>query len=352
MKSREISGFTKTHTSYCKGIAIILMVIHHLFWNVPNIGVRVGEIAISQRIGIIGKVCVSIFLILSGLGLSSNYKNNFNKNKFYRKRLFKLYLNYWFIVITSTIILIIFFKRSFDILIGVNFKGILKLILNITGFQFLIGYQGINGAWWFTSVIIVSYLLFPLIIKMLEKYDYRFVLITFFLSFIDIIPLGRIEIFNILGWVFPFIIGCYIEKNNLIEKIKQYVDRNTKQYILIIMLIVALIIRSNLPATGIIGIKFDYLLGLFIIVMVYIFWEKIKFTKNIICYLGQKSMDIYYVHMFISFYLFSNFIYSLKSPILMIIAVLILSLIWSYILDCIRYIIKRIKKYINSDLNS
>lgn len=347
MKVKQVSGFSKNHTHYCKGIAIILMIVHHLFWNVPNIGFKIKGIAISQSIGIIGKVCVSIFLILSGLGLSCNYKDDFNKNSFYRKRILKLYLNYWFIVISSILILMVFFKSHFEMIIGYNFKGLLKLILTFTGLQFIIGYQGINPAWWFTSVIILSYLCFPLIMKYLERYRIKFVLISFLLSFIDIVPSSNIKIFSILGWIFPFIIGCYIGKFRLLDKINIYIYENNKKQILIIMLLTSLIIRANLPSTGILGIKFDYFLGLLIIVTVYVFWENLKLSKGIICYLGKKSMDIYYVHMFISVYLFSNFIYSLRTPILMMVIVLILSLIWSYILDLIRYIIKKLNIYIN-----
>lgn len=50
-------------------------------------------------------------------------------------------------------------------------------------------------------------------------------------------------------------------------------------------------------------------------------------------------MDIYYVHMFISNYFLSQFIYSINNVFFMVIVVIILSLIWSYILDVIRKII-------------
>lgn len=75
--------FNLKHTNYCKGIAIIFMVIHHLFWNVPNIGYMVGDMALSQRIGIIGKVCVSIFLFLSGIGLYKSSPENISYKEFF-----------------------------------------------------------------------------------------------------------------------------------------------------------------------------------------------------------------------------------------------------------------------------
>ncbi|WP_035280758.1 acyltransferase family protein, partial [Clostridium saccharoperbutylacetonicum] len=66
--------FTVEHTNYCKGIAIILMVIHHLYWNSPGYGIYIGQVTLSQRIAAIGKVCVSIFLLLSGFGLAKTLK--------------------------------------------------------------------------------------------------------------------------------------------------------------------------------------------------------------------------------------------------------------------------------------
>lgn len=57
-------------TSVLKGIAICAMLWHHLFFKHPEYGYVVYHIAQ------LGKVCVAIFLFLSGYGLTVQFKNN------------------------------------------------------------------------------------------------------------------------------------------------------------------------------------------------------------------------------------------------------------------------------------
>ncbi len=55
-------------TSVLKGIAICAMLCHHLFYQNPESGYVVWHLAM------LGKVCVAIFLLLSGYGLTIQMK--------------------------------------------------------------------------------------------------------------------------------------------------------------------------------------------------------------------------------------------------------------------------------------
>lgn len=57
-------GVTLHDTSVLKGIAICAMLWHHLFYENPEYGHIVWHFAM------LGKVCVAIFLLLSGYGLT------------------------------------------------------------------------------------------------------------------------------------------------------------------------------------------------------------------------------------------------------------------------------------------
>ena len=75
--------FTKKHTQIAKGIAMILMLSEHLYWmgygqyttliKLPN------GYDIPWMIGSIGRICVSMFLLLSGYGMHYTQKK---KDKF------------------------------------------------------------------------------------------------------------------------------------------------------------------------------------------------------------------------------------------------------------------------------
>ncbi len=75
--------FTREDTKVIKGLAVILMLIHHL-WAFPNRIAGDGLVSYLevfgqssiQYIGIFGKICVSIFLFLGGYGIYISCKDN------------------------------------------------------------------------------------------------------------------------------------------------------------------------------------------------------------------------------------------------------------------------------------
>lgn len=347
-------GFTKRHTLYCKGIAVSLMVIHHLFWNIPDIGVKINGIALSQRVGIIGKVCVAIFLLLSGIGIYKSNRDNFSIKQFYSKSILKIYSNYIFIVILSTIIGIIFFKDKFNNMTIDGIKGVIYYLLTCSGFQYIIGYQGFNGAWWFVTVILICYICYPVIRKLVQKDSYKFIVLSFVLSLLDAISLGRIKVFNIVAWMFIFNLGVFITHNNILFKVKEYVNKvRIRRIIMIIILFGLLIIRQEIPPQGFISIKLEYILSLLIVLTIYVYYERFKYSRKIIEFLGKYSMNIFYVHMFFTTYYLKEFTYSLKNPIVIFLFVISISLLCSISIEKFKNFIKYevIINKINAKLN-
>lgn len=66
-----------------KGVAIIAMLCHHLFFQESAYGVGI------QQFGIVCKVCVAIFLFLSGYGLSVQYAKLWTKDLSIKNQLFE-----------------------------------------------------------------------------------------------------------------------------------------------------------------------------------------------------------------------------------------------------------------------
>jgi len=65
-------------TSAVKGLAIIAMLLHHLFYTHSEYGEAV------QQIGLVGKVCVAMFLFLSGYGLTVQFSKVLNTSELNR----------------------------------------------------------------------------------------------------------------------------------------------------------------------------------------------------------------------------------------------------------------------------
>ena len=87
---------SRQDTIVMKGIAILAMLFHHMYGAPPPDVVPYS--GILEWIGVLGKVCVAMFLFCSGYGLASQYepsKSVLSDVRFVLRRLTKFYLNYW-----------------------------------------------------------------------------------------------------------------------------------------------------------------------------------------------------------------------------------------------------------------
>lgn len=135
-------NFTKDHTKIAKGVAILLMLTHHLFAFPERIHLSQGYISILSIgnnniefiLGVFGKICVSIYMFLSGYGIymSSLRKNNITLSNSFN-RIKKLYINYWIVFILFVPIGFIFFNNQLNIR---------EFILNFIGWS-----SSYNGEW-------------------------------------------------------------------------------------------------------------------------------------------------------------------------------------------------------------
>lgn len=72
--------FDKRQTNIAKGVAVLLLLWHHLFYNDPkNYGkfisvLNINNVPIECLIAILCKICVAIFVFLSGYGLFRSYE--------------------------------------------------------------------------------------------------------------------------------------------------------------------------------------------------------------------------------------------------------------------------------------
>lgn len=162
----------------------------------------------SENMGCYG---VSFFFILSGFVLSLSYKqkvlsNDFNQKNFYKKRFLRIYPLHILILFFYVFLSIIFQEP-----IANFFNWITKLIINILLLQSYIPistvYFSFSGAW-FLSTLVLSYLLFPYIIKFIRKFSIK---ISFL--FLLLIPLGMLfyQGENELYWFYINPVVCFFD---------------------------------------------------------------------------------------------------------------------------------------------
>lgn len=190
-----------------KGIALLFLLGHHLFYlndgRYDDIPLWKGHYLV-QEIGIMSKVCVALFVFLSGYGLAVVAQKNGGVprvKEFYIRRFKKLFYNYWFIwfvfVPVSYFCYDMTFEKAYQHHVGVQLAtdvlGVHDIVFGSTTLCY-------NPTWWFYSCIILLYLLFPLLYRWIRSDAISVLLVSMAVSFIPISQINCIR-FNIVAFV-------------------------------------------------------------------------------------------------------------------------------------------------------
>jgi len=320
----------KDSTWILKGVAIIFMLMHHLFYSPTRIELfddismcyHGCEYGLVNQIGIYGKLCVALFCFLSGYGLAVSKSISLTGAKdFYIKRFVKLYLNYWFVWLIFVPIGVLLFNRTFIDAYGEQ-HWIASLILDILGLLSLTGGTCYNPTWWFYSCIIILYLLFPIIHKRCHKNWFVIlsigIIIPFFQKITFIAPIAL--------YLLPFVVGIYIAR----VPISIFKEVNI-WYILGSFLMLSLIRNFSGNMVFIV----DTFLCVSLAILVYRV-ELPRWLKTVMISLGKHSMNIFLIHTFILSQWFTYYTYISRSPLIILIQLILICYFLSLVIEYIK----------------
>ncbi len=349
-------GFGIIDTTFAKGIAILFLLFHHLFYLQPKMGLMLDSgRTLEYYVANAMKVCVAMFLLLSGYGIFESTKSKaINYFQFMKKNLVKILMNYWFIWLLF--VPVGFLIIGPDFLTKVYYVKIAKhLAINFTGLQELFMKPSIISAWWFISLIIAFYAVFPLIKWLMQKSHitaFATLIGTFFMAkYNSRLALSFFNTAFLSMWLFSFVAGCFIAKYNLFSKLKSIlqssVAKKTLKFALYILLLSALVYQRMYGAV-LKGTLLDGIFAFFVIAFGYEFVSSISVVKKIGVFLGEHSFNIFLFHSFIYLLYFKPFIYSFKIPVVIFAVLLGICLILSVAMEKIKAKIKfyEFQKYI------
>lgn len=307
---------TLSESNQLKGIALMLLLIHHLFYIQNGLydDIMVHGHGLVEEIGMISKVCVALFVFLSGYGLTKKYAiDDINLRRFYVERFAKLMPSFWLIWLLFVPIGIIFFDRTFESVYGNHI--ILKSIIQLIGLQDYAGFYGFNATWWFMSCIIGLYLLYPFFLMIQKGYGWWLLGGSFILMFI------HIQHFTCLTlYIFPFALGIRCAKALFYPPILN-----------VTILIGIIILTSLWRQYGVVikGLTVDPILAFEIILLFKA--TNIKYHKIVMAlsFIGRHSMNIFLFHTFIKRYYCENLIYFTRNPFLIFLSLLFCCLVIS-----------------------
>ena len=354
----EKKEFSKQNTLFIKGIAIIMMMLHHCFRSEDLFAkFNVSFFPISKdfivQMSDAFKICVSIFAFLTGYGLIISLKKLNDKYEWSKKdivkwiisRLVKLLSGFWIIAILAYVICEILSGRTTAIFFnnGVA-NGILRLIINFFGLSNIFGLHTYNSTWWYMSIAVIFVFAVPLFAKMFKKYGYIWILAG--MIFIPRIFSWNFNENGIIIFLIPVLIGMIFGENNLLVKIanwkiinNKYINKFLKLVIETVLVILFFSIYRELNIKTFYEIKYALLPTIFIIYL-YEFFADIPVIKQIFEFLGKYSMDLFLIHTFIRSYYLNEFIYSFGNWIKIILVLLGISLAISIVLELFKKLIK------------
>lgn len=322
------NNISLTDTNALKGIALILLLIHHLFWTgkMPVDDVEILGYTVVQNVGIWSRVCVSLFVILSGYGLTVSAPK-FNERgslwQFYKKRYIKLMLNYWFIYLMFVPYGVFVVGRTF----GEVYHGSwIRPILDFFGLHSAVTRDafGYNPTWWFYGCIIMLYAIFPLL------YRYRhnwWVLILF--SLLSMEFGGYIPLYHECALYVPSFVAGILLANADVKCIQ---TKWWQKILLLLFLLIVSLLRFKIE-----GYKelWDMLIALSIIIT-YKTMGVSAIIEQALAFIGKHSFNIFLFHTFIFWLYFRPFIYWTTNPVLIFLTLISTCLVISVLLEYIK----------------
>ncbi|MDO4362658.1 MAG: acyltransferase [Eubacteriales bacterium] len=156
--------FTKRDTKFIKGVAICLMLYHHLFAFPERVteGVFISlwsfnDTNLSVCLGAFGRICVPLFTLMSGYGCYLSSLRGGDTGALVRRHIWGLYKTFWMVFAVCLPVLVYKWRAMRSLLAY-------EVIYNFLGLS-----TSFNDEWWFVLPFAVLLALFPAIKRFVER---------------------------------------------------------------------------------------------------------------------------------------------------------------------------------------
>ena len=337
--------FSKNDTLKIKGIAILMMYIHHFYLSADRYGKYAVDFfplteTIAVYIASALKICVAMFVFLTGYGMAVSYQSKEQKVLYIKHRLFTLLINFVFIFL---LVQLVTFPtgRLFDIY-GKSGSSVIYFFIDMSGLARLFGTPTFIGTWWYMSLAVILILVFPLLHKSLEQLSEIGVLLVVLLPYM----LGMDMSTDLLRWIFPMILGMYCAMNDCYSRIKKFEQKMLGKgadfafFFIEIFVIAALIMVRQSEAGTYISVITDGFLPMSIIYFSIHYVVGIPVVGKILEILGRHSMNMFLTHTLVRVTYFQDFSYGFGNAWLNILVFTMVTLMISVGIEWVKRLIR------------
>ena len=332
---------SKKEASILQGIAVLLMVFHHLF-DFPD-RIHVDFVKVFQFIKLeiflssFGRICVAMFAFLSGIGLYKKFSAKYEDKKVplfqcyggMVAQLFNFLKRYW-------IVFAIFI--SYGYIANIYTFAWSPFLKNLFGLAYTY-----NGEWWYVGQHFDLLCMFPILFgleslfsKLIKKHGSILSGLILLIIFTPLL-VWKGKTYNIC-FLFGFLSISTGALDCLFKKLE-----NATWWTFVLGLV--LIGGAFICRIKFINPKYDYInVSLFIVGLLMIIKTKWieKSINPILSYVGKYATYIWLTHTFFAYYFFQSFTFFPKYSILIFIWCVLLSLTTGIVLDFVLKNLKRI----------
>lgn len=328
--------YTKDRTLIVKGVAIMLLLMYHLFhekYVLEEMGVNHAPLSQETFLNLagFGNICVAIFVMLTAYGISTGIFKEVNlntKNEFQKagRRFAKLMLN--FFVVYVTINAICFPFLNYGSLYGEGKQSVLLMLCDALGLSSTLQTPMLNGTWWYMKLAYILIFLVPCMAFLAKKTGTIFLLLAFFTPFV--IPLDS----DVERYFFVAAFGVVAALGRWPEKVM-----NSKIPGIIWWLLAAVgsvlmvLVRQNALVKDYFWNYADAFIAFFIICATTMTVGNVPVLNTVLKFLGKHSMNIFLVHTMFYMVAFRKYIYHFKYAAVTFVILLGVSLVYSVILE-------------------
>lgn len=360
--------YTKRDTNIAKCLAVMLMLAHHLFgsaeiMNQYGAGGLIPTDLLTAASHHFGKICVSIFIFLSGYGMTKSYNNRILKTgasrlnagettRFILKRYISLEGGFLFVYLLSLIIITCCNPGKTESVYAAsdgNRYPVVGVIADVLGLAYGFSTPTLNGTWWYMTIAFAAVLILPIAVAVVKRYG----------AFAFLLPLLAVPFLGIhsemlSAYLSPMLLGVATAENDWLVKLKSRggvrKNKSAARTIVRRLAVLALIAvfgywrctsteawdvdRLDLLAESIKNTALSFLLVYFCYDVI----AGIKGLSSAMAFIGRHATNIFLVHTLIQWNYATNqvFIYGLRYPLLIFIGLLGLSLAASVIIEWLK----------------
>lgn len=314
-----------------KGLAILLMLLLHLF----NTQERVAECTtfvqfwnhkpLVYALSRVAGFCVPIYLFVSGYGHAMSHLHGRLSFRHCVQRVFKLYVNFW-------IIFFLFIPIACWLKPAAYPRGIAVFLLNLIGLDF-----SYNAEWWFLLPYVVLALLSPFLFRAVvhkaDTGDTRIGKVPLLLAaavYLLITTCGKylpepfsqhplvILCLNTFKLLFVFLAAAAFAFNHWFERLQAWPRR--RRILCLFILLALCLLRMSLGPS--------FLNAFFVLVCIplYVLIKRPIWLQRFLLFFGKHSTNMWLCHTFFAYYIWSEWFYGLRYPLLIYLALVAASL--------------------------